>query len=87
MGTTQYHSKRIVFDREAALRKADPNLKPLLEDLFDEIDRTELTINFYELRVGKRKKPPRPSLLNRFSQDDLAHFESRAAQISGRTYL
>lgn len=87
LGTTQYRAKRVVFDREAALRKADSNLKPLLEDLFDEIDRTELTINFYELRVGKRKKPPRPSLLNRFSQNDLAHFESRAAQISGRTYL
>ena len=42
----------------------------ILQNLFRDIDETELIINYYELKTGKRVKPPRDALLARFTEDE-----------------
>jgi len=75
LNTTHYHVKRTVFDRKEALKNAPPYYQDLLSTLFNEIDHTELLINYYDLLHGKRKTLPRASLLARFSYDDLESFK------------
>ena len=58
---------RVVFNRTEAMSSAPEWLRPYYEDLFREIDVLELVINYYDLWTGKRKLPPRASLLHRFS--------------------
>lgn len=87
IGGPHYRTKRIVFNRDEALRKATPYIKSILQDLFEEIDRTELTINYYELKTGKRQNPPRESLLKRFSAVEREELEEKAAHINARKYL
>ena len=62
--------RRETFSREDALVNSPPYMRALYEDLFRQIDTIELIINFYELFVGKRKLPPRESLLKRFTPDE-----------------
>ena len=60
---------RDVFSREEARQKAPEYLMETFEDLWRLIDETELVINFYEERVGKRDKPPREELVKRFENE------------------
>lgn len=87
MGGTHYKTHRVVFDRDDALQKAPPHLKEVFEDLFQQIDQTELIINFYDLRTGKRKNPPRPSLLKRFDEEQTARLQQKAMELTPRRYL
>ena len=87
MGDTHYKTRRVVFNREEALKKAPPHLQQIFEDLFQQIDEVELIINFYDLKTGKRKNPPRSSLLKKFSEEDMARLEQKAASLSPRKYL
>lgn len=87
LGTTQYKTKRITFSREEALKKAPPHIVPILEDLFAQIDRTELMINYYEIEKGKRTTPPREELLNRVPIEVQEQAQQAAAKLNGRTYL
>ena len=87
LGSTQYKKKRIVFDREEALSKAPPYIAPILEDLFDQIDRTELIINFYDLSKGRRTTEPRAELLKKFTEEQLAELQAAANKLNMRTYL
>lgn len=87
LGTTHYKTKRIVFDRTAALKNADPYFQKLYRDLFKEIDRTELLINYYELNIGKREKPPRDQLLDQFDEEEKQKLQDRAAAMNQKTYL
>jgi hypothetical protein len=57
--------KREVFNREKIYKEAPVDLIPTFEDLFKQIDETDLIINYYEILNGKRTKPPRDELLNR----------------------
>lgn len=82
-----YKTKKIKFDREDALSKAPPLYKEILENLFHEIDKVELTINYYDLRVGKRKTPPRPSLLKQFSKEEQETIQKTADGLIQRKYL
>lgn len=61
---------REVFDRKAALAEAPEYLLPTFLALFRQIDEIDLGINFYDFAHGKRKKPPRSSLLNRFLPEE-----------------
>lgn len=87
IGGTHYKTKRIVFDREDALKKAPAHLIPVFQNLFQQIDETELLINFYELRIGKRKNPPRQPLLNRFEEEEILELEKKAEKVTPRKYL
>ena len=66
----QLRIPRTVFDRAKALERAPRHLRETYEQLFRDIDRVELTLNFYELFCGKRKLPPRESLIARFTEEE-----------------
>lgn len=78
---------RNVFNREEAREKAPEYLKKTFEDLWRLIDEIELEINFYEERVGKRDKPPRKELLNRFTEEDIEHIRARSQKLNQYKYL
>lgn len=83
LGTSISKKTREVFSREKIL----PENRPLFTDLWNQIDSTELLINFYELAHGKRKNPPRPELLSRFAPDHAASLEEKAKTLSQFHYL
>lgn len=87
LGDTHYKTRRTVFDRQAALQQADDNLKPVLENLFQQIDEVELLINYYDLKTGKRKMPPRASLLQKFNEEEQQRFQEKASSLTQRKYL
>ena len=78
---------RVVFDRGKALESAPDWLRTFYEDLFREIDTLELVINYYDLWTGKRKLPPRASLLHRFSAAEQQELNERALKLSQFKYL
>lgn len=78
---------RDVFSRKEAREKAPPHLIGTLEDLWKLIDETELEINFYEERVGKRKNPPRKELLDRFEDEEIECIRARSQKLNQYKYL
>ena len=78
---------RNVFSREEARREAPDYLKQTYEDLWKTIDEVELEINFYELRVGKREKPPREELVKRFTHDEVERIRAAAEKLNQYGYL
>ena len=78
---------RNVFSREEAREKAPEYLKKTFEDLWRLIDEIELEINFYEERVGKRDKPPRKELLDRFEEDEIEKIHARSQKLNQYKYL
>lgn len=62
---------REVFDRQKALEECPEHMRAVFEELFDRIDKLEMSIHFYEFAHGKRKEPPRAALLHRFSEEDV----------------
>ena len=59
---------REVFDRQKALDECPEHMRAVFEELFDRIDRLEMSIHFYEFAHGKRKEPPRAALIKRFTE-------------------
>ena len=78
---------REVFSRKEALTKAPPRIKEVFIDLFKEIDKTDLILNYYDLAHGKRKNPPRPELLQAFSEEEQQKFKERAKKLNQYKYL
>lgn len=62
--------KREVFSRKEALAKCPDFLRETFTNLFRQIDELDLMINFYDLAHGKRKNPPRETLLARFGEEE-----------------
>lgn len=87
IGGTQYKTRRIVFNREEALKNAPPNLRETFENLFQQIDEIELLINFYELKINKRKNPPREALLKKFDDEKIKQIQEKVEKITPRKYL
>ena len=78
---------REVFNRDEARKKAPPYLLDTFEKLCKLIDETELEINFYEERTGKRDKPPRKELLNRFKNEEVETIRARSQKLNQYMYL
>lgn len=78
---------REVFSREELRTKLSPAQLQPFEDLWDEIDRIETIINFFELEKGKRTKPPRDELLQRFSEEQIETLKARSQKLSQFRYL
>ena len=78
---------REVFSRDEARRQAPSFLLKTFEELWRKIDETELEINFFELRTGKRDKPPRSELLNRFTSEDIDLIRTHSQTITQYEYL
>ena len=78
---------RDVFNRDEARKEAPIFLQQTFEELWKTIDEIELEINFYELRVGKREKPPRDELLNRFTDEEVERISARSQKLNQYGYL
>ena len=78
---------RVVFDREEVRKNAPAYLVNVFEDLWRNIDEIDLLINFYELEVGKRDKPPRSELLRRFTDEEQTQLKEKAKTLNQYTYL
>ena len=78
---------REVFDRQQALDECPAHMRAIFEDLFDRIDKLEMSIHFYEFAHGKRKEPPRTALTKRFSEEDVRAAEETAAKWNQYKYL
>lgn len=78
---------REVFDRQKALNECPAHMRAVFENLFDRIDKLEMSIHFYEFAHGKRKEPPRASLTKRFSEEDVQAAEQSAAKWNQYKYL
>ena len=87
IGGTHYRTKRYVFNREETLKKSTPEMRPIFEELFEQIDRTELIINYYDIKSGKRKTPPRTSLLKKFTTEEQLQLKEKAEHLNMRQYL
>lgn len=79
--------KKQIFSREEARAESSPLVLEAFESLWKEIDKTDLIINFYEQNIGKRDKPPRENLLNKFSEEERLKFLTRAQKLSQFQYL
>ena len=78
---------RNVFSRSKTRKEAPPELLPTFEQLWREIDRLDLVLTFYELRVGKRTNPPRPELLALFTEEEQHHLRQVANELNQFHYL
>lgn len=78
---------RETFDRQKALKECPPYMVSTFQDLFKRIDSLEIAINFYEFAHGKRKEPPRATLLATFTQDEIDALEAKAKKWNQFKYL
>ena len=78
---------RETFSREKALKECPPHMIPLFEDLFLRIDTLELGIHFYEYAHGRRKEPPRDSLLSKFAADRIEQIKEQVSHWNQYKYL
>lgn len=78
---------REVFDRQKALDECPEHMRAIFQDLFDRIDKLEMSIHFYEFAHGKRKEPPRTALLKCFSEQEVREAEQIASKWNQYKYL
>ena len=78
---------REVFSRSKALKEAPPQLIPIFKDLFYQIDKLDLTLNYYDLAHGKRKNPPREELLQQFTPEEQLQLQEEASSLNQYKYL
>ena len=82
-----YRKPRVVFDRAKVRKNAPPHLLWVFEELWEKIDETDLLINFYEIKVGKRDKPPREELTRRIGEERVEFLRKRASTLNQYQYL
>lgn len=87
--TSKLPTKKVreVFSRQEALKNAPAHLISTYKSLWKEIDKTELTINYYELLHGKRTKEPRSELLNSLTEEERIECADRAKTLNQFKYL
>lgn len=78
---------REVFSRKKAMQDAPDLLKPIFTELFEDIDKIDLLINYYDLDHGKRKNPPREELLNKFSIEEQKKIKEESEHLNQYKYL
>ena len=78
---------REVFSRSETLKTCPAHLTETYKSLWKEIDKTELTINLYELAHEKRTKEPRADLLKNLSEEECAQCADRAKTLNQFKYL
>lgn len=78
---------REVFDRQKALTECPPHMRPVFQELFDRIDKLEMSIHFYEFAHGKRSEPPRQALTQRFAQQEVDAAREIASKWNQFKYL
>lgn len=78
---------RQTFNREKELGRCPQPLKPILNDLFRQIDETDLVINFYEEAHNKRKSPIREELLDKFDASQKEKLREASTHLNQFQYL
>ena len=78
---------KATFSRSAALKNCPEDLRKTFEELWHQIDSTDLLITYYELLNGKRTLPPRDELLNRFTLNERNNLLAAAQKLTQFTYL
>lgn len=82
-----YKKPRVVFSRSKVRKNAPEHLLRVFEELWRVIDETDLIINYYELKIGKRINPPRDELLERFTEEEQEQLKERAEHLNQYSYL
>lgn len=72
--------RKKTLDREEVRQAAPAEIRPIFEDLWRRIDRLDLEISEARFLKGKSEKPPRDSLLGRFSEEEIREIRERAAE-------
>ena len=85
--SAQTRIQKETFSRPKARKEAPPYILEKLEFLWKEIDKLDLLINYYDLAHEKRKKPPRESLLNIFTEKEQNALRDSASDLSQFSYL
>lgn len=75
------------FSRSEALRDAPEHVKKTYEELFAQIDKVDLILNYYDEAHGKRKNPPRESLVARFNDQEQLSLRAYANELTQYKYL
>lgn len=78
---------REVFSRSTTLKNCPAYLVDTYKALWKEIDKTELTINYYELLHGKREKEPRAELLKNLTEEERVECADRSKALNQFKYL
>lgn len=79
--------QREIFDRQSALNECPKHMRAVFQELFDRIDKLEMSIHFYEFAHGKRKDPPRTALTKRFNESEVQAAEEIASKWNQYKYL
>ena len=87
LGANAPKKVREVFSREKVRKNSTPEELQHFEELWKEIDRTELLTNFFEIEKGKRTKPPREELFQSFSEDEVKMLKVRSQKLTQFQYL
>ena len=87
LGANAPKKVREVFSREKVRQNTTLEERAQFEELWREIDRTELLTNFFEVERGKRKKPPRKELLEEFSKEETKALEEKSKKLTQFQYL
>ena len=82
-----YKKPRNVFSRSRVRKSAPEHLLKVFEELWRVIDETDLVINYYELKIGKRINPLREELLERFTEEEQEQLKERANHLNQYSYL
>ena len=75
------------FSRSKARKNAPDYLLPIFEDLWRRIDTIDLILSYYDWNNGKRKEPPRVTLIETLGPDVDLDCAQRAANLDQKTYL
>lgn len=78
---------RETFSRKESLEQAPEHIKKILISLFNDIDKIDLILNFYDLKHGKRKNPPRKELTNKFSESEINLIKEKSEKLNQFKYL
>lgn len=78
---------RQIFSREEARANAAEPALEYLEQLWKQIDKLDLILNFYDLKTGKRKNPPRAELIKSFTEEEQIKLQKRAESLNQFNYL
>jgi hypothetical protein len=78
---------REVFDRQKALEECPVHMRAVFQDLFDRIDKLEMSIHFYEFAHGKRKEGPRAALTKCFTEEEVDAARAVASKWNQYKYL
>ena len=85
--SAQTRVRKESFSRSQARKEAPPYILEKYEELWRQIDTLDLMINYYDLAHGKRKNPPRESLLKLFTPEEQEKLKEKASHLNQFSYL